>query len=217
MKRLCVFDMDGTIMDTIRDVSDCFNEALDRCGYKKHSIGTYSNLIGGHLIDIVSNILPQESRTKNEIERVANLYREIYLSHPKPNTEPFDGINNLMHELINKGVLIAINTNKLQHLAEHIAKEHFSDIQFNCIQGYSTDFPGKPDPHGVNQIMRKTGVEACDTVYIGDTSVDIKTAENAGVDCILVTWGQGKDQDEKNPTVSFVAGSANDILNFVLN
>lgn len=192
MYKLVIFDFDGTLADTVKDVAVCFNEALKQCGFPQHSLQEVCDLVGGNLEVIVSKLLPREQATPENIDRVKKLYRKIYSACSKDNTFLYPGIMDLLLELKEKKVRLAVNSNKGQDLLEQMVEKMFPMGFFDAVIGYSEYYPPKPDPYGVEMILTKCSCSAADAVYVGDGLSDIKTAQNAGVACIFVSWGQGR-------------------------
>lgn len=217
MKKLVIFDLDGTLIDTIIDAGRCFNKVLEYFGFKTFPIEQYSCLVGGDLEVIFSNLLEKKYRTGEIISKLKNKYREIYLQDPKPNTKPFNGVLEVLKKLNSqKDISIAINTNKSQALAEKLCQNMFKGINFSEIFGYVDDRPSKPDPYAVKELMKINNVLPKETIYVGDSLTDIKTAQNAEIDCIFVNWLKADISDllsENN--VRFVANVPEDILAFL--
>lgn len=217
MKKLVIFDLDGTLIDTIIDAGRCFNKVLERFGFKTYPLEQYGCLVGGNLEVIFSNLLEEQYRTEEIISKLKNKYREVYALDPKPNTKPFDGVLDVLKKLSErKDISIAINTNKSQVLAEKLCKEMFSDVNFSGIFGYVDDRPSKPDPYAVNELMKINNVLPEEAIYVGDSLTDIKTAQNAGIDCVFVNWLNADISallEENN--VRFVANVPEDILAFL--
>ena len=211
-KKLVIFDFDGTLVDTITDVGICFNEALKRCGFPPHPVEMYTHFVGGNLETVVSRLLPEDQRGEDPVDRVKTVYRQLYLSSEKPNTKPFPGIVEVLAELREKGVLIGIHTNKAQALTDDLCSRFFGDVDFIGVIGYDPAFPSKPDAWGVEQLIFKAGVSKEDAVYVGDGLTDVKTAENAGIDCVYVTWGQGKPGDTDSAAVKSIVKAVPDLL-----
>lgn len=188
---LVILDFDGTLVDTITDVGICFNEALAYCGLPQHPLERFGSFAGGNLETVVSKMLPPGQVTQENITRVKTKYRELYLSSEKPNTRPYKGMWELVCALKDRGVTLAINSNKGQALLDDMVQKMFPSGFFDSVVGYSEDRPSKPDPFGVCLIGEQTGRSLERAVYIGDGESDVRTAQNAGIPCIFVSWGQG--------------------------
>ena len=133
MRDLIIFDCDGTLVDTIIDVARCFNMALATCGFPQHPIEEYREFVGGDLETVVSKLLPSESNSSDNINRVKCAYRHIYAEDSKPNTVPFDGMVNLLRKLKLHNILLAVNSNKAQVLTEDVINKNFPKDLFDSI------------------------------------------------------------------------------------
>lgn len=217
MKKLVIFDLDGTLIDTIKDAGRCFKKTLEYFGFSTQLIKRFDCMVGGDLELIFSSLLEEKNRTAENISKLKTKYREIYATDPKPNTKPFDGVLDVLKKLNEKNdISIAINTNKSQVLAEKLCKEMFSGVNFSGIFGYVDDRPSKPDPYAVNELMKINKVLPEETIYVGDSLTDIKTAQNAGIDCVFVNWLNADISTllaENN--LRFVANVPEDILAFL--
>ena len=200
MKKLAIFDFDGTLFNSVDDVVICFNEALTKLDFPMLKREEFFSCLGGNIDEIVSLIL-KDNNTLENAEILKKTYLHIYYGSEKKNTLPFPGSHDLLKKLQDKGVLLAINSNRFTDSLESFCDKFFRDIDFLLIEGHNFDTPSKPSPEGINKIIEKAGVSACDAVYIGDSGTDIKTAQNAGVDCIVVKWGYGDESVWKNDYV----------------
>lgn len=201
---LVIFDLDGTLLDTIGDVAQCFNEALLSNGFPPWPVDKYPRLVGGDLETIVARLLPEESRDRVSIDSVKGLYRKLYAESDKPQTHPYEGIPELLDGLSSRSVSLAINTNKGQALAEGCMRRFFPAFE-GMVVGYEEGRPSKPNPFGVNSILTATGHHASRTLYVGDGLTDLRTAQSSGISFAYVTWGQGHDReliDESDYVVS---------------
>ena len=189
---LVIFDLDGTLIDTKQDVFTSFNKALVQCGHAPVEIGLLLSLLGKPLDDIVRGLLggtpPDE-----DIKEVGRVYKSIHASSEKPNTRPFPGIPQLCKTLQDDGILLAVNTNKPQESAISTLKQLLPEIDF-LVVGLGTVSTVKPDPQGVFDILTQLNVQVENALYIGDTGVDRDTALNAGVEYLIVDWGQGSSE-----------------------
>ena len=197
MKKLAIFDFDGTLFDSVGDVIDCFNEALAIHNFPTLTYDEYIKCLGGNIDEIVSLVLNANSTPEN-VEKVKKTYLDLYNPSPKAKTIPFPKAHECLKELQDNGVLLAVNSNRLDYSLNYFVDKFFGDIDFVLIEGHKEDCPSKPHPYGVNRIVEKANVNLNDAVYIGDSKTDNETAKNTGVDCIIVTWGYGNRKDYEN-------------------
>ena len=211
MRDLLIFDCDGTLVDTLTDVGRCFNMALAACGFPQHPIAAYGGFVGGNLETVVSKLLPGDMNCQDNVDRVKGIYRRIYAEDPKPNTLPFDGIQELLYCLKRDGFSLAVNSNKAQALTEKVIQKHFPADTFDAIVAYDENRPSKPDPYGVEAICRVCGKNLNSAIYIGDGRSDVLTAKNAKIPCIFVTWGQGTLSDCMDYENCYVANNVGEL------
>jgi phosphoglycolate phosphatase len=197
MKKLAIFDFDGTLFNSVDDVVICFNKTLEKFNFPILTKEEYFECLGGNIDEIVSLVLGANSTPEN-IEKVRTYYLDIYNPSKKENTLPFEGSYEILKELQAKGVLLAVNSNRLTYSLEYFVEKFFKDIDFVLVEGHDEENPSKPHPYGVNRIVEKANVSLDDVVYIGDSKTDIQTAKNAGIDCIVVKWGYGNKYDWEN-------------------
>ena len=193
MKRLCIFDFDGTLFDSVEDVIVCYNRTLEEHDFPTLTRDEYIPCLGGNIDDITSKVLGENSTPKN-IEIIKKVYLDYYNSSEKELTVPFPEAHECLKKLQENDVLLAINSNRLNYSLKEFAEKFFPDIDFVLIEGHKIGCPSKPDSFGVNKIISKADVSLDEAVYVGDTIIDIETAQNAGIDCVVVKWGYG---DEK--------------------
>ncbi len=190
MKKLCIFDFDGTLFDSLTDVAKCFNKAFRKLEFETPDPSFYIKSLGGNINEITSKLL-KDRNTPENIELVKKTYEEIYANDLKENTVLFEGMLRVLETLQEEDILLAINSNRNPTSIKNFLKKSADNIRFIDIQGHVYPHPSKPNPEGVNTIIEKAGVTKEETVYIGDSLTDIKTAKNARIDCILVKWGYG--------------------------
>lgn len=207
MKKLIIFDFDGTIVDTITDVGICFNKALEVNNFPQHPLDAFNHFVGGDLETVVSRMLPQDQVSDENIDNVKKIYRDLYLHSTKPNTKPYVGIMPLLDELKFLDIKLAINSNKGQVLLEDMVEKMFPLHYFDACVGYLESRPSKPDAYGVELILQQCGCDKSEAVYVGDGHSDIETARNAEIPCVFVTWGQGVAVDRNDRRIAAVAES----------
>ena len=193
-KKLAIFDFDGTLLDSVHDVVDCFNKTLTKYGFRNLTREEFLKYLGGNIDEIVSLILEEKSTPEN-IKMVKDTYLNMYYSSDKEKSVPFPKSHEILRYLQDMGVILAINSNRFNDSIDTFLLRFFTDIEFISRMGHDFDYPSKPDPYGVHEIIKKAGVSLDEAIYIGDSSTDIKTARNAGIDCVIVKWGYGNEDD----------------------
>ena len=213
MKKLAIFDFDGTLFNSVDDVVICFNEALTKLGFPTLNREEFLSCLGGNIDEIVSMALKDENTPEN-CENLKKTYLDIYYGSKKENTKPFCEAHELLKKLQDMGVLLAINSNRFTDSIESFVDKFFSDIDFVLIEGHNFDVPSKPSPAGINRIIEKSGVLRDEAIYIGDSGTDIKTAQNAGIDCIVVRWGYGDENVWQNDYILECVDEFSQILKY---
>lgn len=211
MKQLAIFDLDGTLLNTVADLANATNQALSKCGYPTHPTDAYYQFVGNGINKLFARALPEESRGEEEVQRIRSLFVPYYDQHNADDSRPYDGIPELLEHLQDKGVKIAVASNKYQQATEKLVRHFFPTIDFVAIYGQREGVPIKPDPTIVNDILRETGISAIETIYIGDSGVDMQTASNANVESIGVTWGFRNEEELRTNGAAHIVHAANEI------
>ncbi len=185
--KLAIFDLDGTILDTIDDLTDAVNHALTENSLPTRTVAEVRSFIGNGMRMLIERSVPAGTDT-NVTDSVLAEYKSYYASHSTVKTRPFDGICDLLNSLRERGVTLAVLSNKADPTVKELCELYFPGI-FDYVAGEKPDVARKPAPDAVNAILAELNFERSDSVYIGDSDVDIKTARNADMDCISVTWG----------------------------
>lgn len=187
MKKLVIFDLDGTLLNTIADLGDACNYALRTLGYSEHALATYNYMVGNGVRKLIERAEPDADQ--ETVERLLNLFRQYYDEHSTDHTAPYPGIPELLAKLHENGVAIAVATNKYQAAVDKIIPHFFPDIPFVAILGQTDDRPVKPDPSIVFAAFNEHPTPKADVLFVGDSAVDIETARRACVESVGVTWG----------------------------
>ena len=188
MYKVVIFDLDGTLLNTIDDLANACNYALDTLSFPTHEVEEYKAFVGDGRYKLIERILPEKYRETEIINKVLALFDEYYEVHMLDMTKPYDGIIELLDNLIEMNLRLAVVSNKPHEFTIKVVKNFFND-RFKVIFGHRPNVPTKPDPATVFDVMKSFDVKPEECIYIGDSNVDIKTARNAGVKSIGVTWG----------------------------
>lgn len=215
MKKLVIFDLDGTLLNTIADLAAATNYALQACGYPTHDTDAYRFFVGNGINKLFERALPEGTRSKENVLKIRSLFVPYYNEHNADLSRPYLGIENLLETLQKKGYMLAVASNKYHEATQKLIKQYFPRINFLAILGQRENIPAKPDPQVVYEIMEKAGVERNEIVYIGDSSVDMQTGANAGVTTIGVCWGFRPRTELEAYNPSLIAEQAEDILHFL--
>lgn len=189
MKKLYIFDLDGTLVNSIYDLADAMNSVLGKYGYPVHDTEKYKYFVGDGTLKLVERAIPESERTEEKIASLHSEFSEEYTKRAVEKTRPYDGIVQLLNKLKESGCLLSVASNKPDKFSRFIVETLFGTEIFDMISGKKEGVPTKPAPDIVFDIMNSLGVSAENTVMAGDSNVDVFTAHNAGLKCIGCTWG----------------------------
>lgn len=182
-----IFDLDGTLLDTIGDLHRATNYALKKFGFPEKSIEEVNSFVGNGLRMLIRLAVPSEEN-EDTVEAVLKEMKTYYADHYHDLTLPYSGIMELLQECKNFGIPMAIVSNKADPFVKNLCSLFFKDL-IDIAIGESADLPRKPEPHMVFSALEQLEISAEDAYYVGDSEVDILTAKNAGLPCLAVTWG----------------------------
>ncbi|MCQ2373861.1 MAG: HAD-IA family hydrolase [Phascolarctobacterium sp.] len=190
--KLAIFDMDGTILDTLVDLANAVNHALAEKNLPQRSLMEIRSYLGNGMLNLIRLSAPKGA-SDAEISELKDIFTNYYKAHCAENTKPYDGILELIAELRAQGVKTAVVSNKPDFGVQLLVEEHFP-TSFDFAVGEKEGIAKKPAPDSVNAVLEKLNIARNDAVYIGDSEVDYATAKNAEMDDIIVTWGF-RDED----------------------
>lgn len=185
--RLAVFDMDGTILDTLDDLTDTLNMSLAEVGMPVRTKDEVRSFVGNGVGKLLERAVPPDT-TEDEMAALAGAFRKNYAVHCADKTKPYDGVPELISALRAAGLKTAVVSNKVDFAVQTLAEDYFKGL-FDMAVGEREGVRRKPAPDSVNEVMRTLGIPQEKTVYIGDSDVDADTARNACVDFVGVEWG----------------------------
>ena len=213
-KRLIIFDLDGTLIDSQKDIALTTNHILKSMGYKEHQLESYKNFIGDGARELVRRALPENTSTQ-DIEQALEMFKEIYGNKMGANTKPFEGIYQML-EALQEDFEFALLSNKPHKFTLEYMRIFFSEYNFQSIHGQKDDVPKKPDPAGVYNILNELNYKSNQVYYIGDTVTDMNTAVNAGLIPIGVLWGVQEQKSLELHGAKYIASTPEQIVDIVL-
>ena len=188
--RLILFDLDGTLLDTLEDLAAAVNHALEQHGHPLHSLEEYRRMVGHGVRNLVMQALPQALQSQDAaIDEALAQFKAYYSAHIDVHTHPYPGMPELLQDLHAAGVRMAVASNKFQSGTEHLVREFFPEIPFVSILGNREGYPLKPDPEIVGEVLRASGIPREKAILVGDSNTDMQTALNGGIPAIAVGWG----------------------------
>lgn len=216
MKRLTIFDLDGTLLNTIADLANSTNVALTKLGFPTHETEKYNFMVGNGINKLFERALPESERNDTNILKM----REIFLNHYSINntlySKPYEGITSLLEKLQEKGVKIAVASNKYQSGTRKLVQHYFPQIKFCAVYGQRENINTKPDPTIVYDILKDANIkDKKEVLYIGDSGVDMQTALNAKIESCGVTWGFRPKSELMQFNPSFIVNKASEILEII--
>lgn len=189
MKKLVIFDLDGTLLNTIADLTNSTNYALKVLGYPIHEPDKYNFMVGNGINKLFERALPDGEKTEENVLRVRQEFVPYYDQHNADKSRRYPGVTELLETLQTAGMQLAVASNKYQAATEKLIAHYFPNIKFTAVFGQREGIPVKPDPIIVKEILQIAKVQEEETLYVGDSGVDMQTAINAGVTSCGVTWG----------------------------
>lgn len=210
MKTLVIFDLDGTLLNTISDLGEACNYALEKMGYPTHPISSYPFMVGNGVRRLLQRaFVDADDKT---LAQLMTYFREYYDSHCTTHTAPYKGIPELLATLREKDVKMAVASNKYQEATSKLIGHYFPTIPFVAVCGQTDERSVKPDPSIVFHILGENPTPKRNVLYVGDSAVDMETAHRAGVESIGVTWGFRPVSELRSAAADHIASLPSDIL-----
>ncbi len=209
-----IFDLDGTLLDTLEDIADSANEALRDCGFDVHPLDEYRFFVGNGVENLVKMILPKGTDA-NMITQVMRDFQQAYDRNYANKCQPYPGITDLLKELNQRGVQLGVCSNKPDTFTQVMVRQYFENIDFVAVTGERKDLPRKPDAAMPRYILEKMGLSETECLFAGDSNVDVMTARNADIRSIGVSWGFRPIQELIDAGATYTVDHPKEILDLI--
>lgn len=213
MKKLVIFDLDGTLLNTIADLGASCNYALEKMGFAPHPVVSYNFMVGNGVRKLIERAQPDAD--PEVVDRLLEYFMDHYYAHCTEKTVPYPGIPDLLSELNARGIAVAVATNKYQMAAEKIIGHFFPEVNFVAVLGQVEGRPTKPDPSIDFAILLRHPTPKSEVIHVGDSAVDIETARRACVESVGVTWGFRPVSELRKAYADHVISRPSELLKFV--
>lgn len=210
MKKLAIFDLDGTLLNTITDLGKACNYALEKMGFATHPIQAYAYMVGNGVRNLMKKA--QQDADEETIDELLKHFKAYYNEHCLDTTKPYPGINELLDNLVKQDVAIAVASNKYQEATEKIISGCFPEYNFVAVEGQKEGRNRKPDPSIIFSILEQFPVSKKDVFYVGDSGIDIECAKRACIESIGVSWGFRSAAELRRANADFVVSHPAEIL-----
>jgi phosphoglycolate phosphatase len=207
-----LFDLDGTLLDTLEDIADAANRALARHGHPLHPVASFRYFVGEGARTLVERTLPENARVKETIDRLYAEFLGEYARNWKAKTRPYDGVPGLLDGLVERGVKIAVLSNKPDDFTRRCVEELLEHWTFDAVLGHHDGIAPKPDPAGALEIARTLGVPSGRILFAGDSAIDMETARAAGMFPVGVLWGFRTREELESSGARAVIESPSELL-----
>ncbi len=211
-----VFDLDGTLLDTIDDLTDSCNRILKQYGFPEHPAGAYKKFVGSGVRNLVERALPESIKKFSQLDEFILQFREDYSVHCFDKTRPYPGIMEMLERLHNRGIPMAILSNKPDAETRSIAARYFGTELFKRVYGHREEYGTKPDPAGAKAILAELGLKGEEAAFVGDTWTDMQTAAATGCLAVGVLWGFRDRQELEENGAQKIASDADDLFSILM-
>ena len=216
MARTVIFDLDGTILDTIEDLTAAGNWVCRQHGWPEYTVERFMGMVGHGIPNLVSRFTPEDNRSPLLMASALSQFTGYYGAHNMEKTAPYDGIPGMLERLRAAGIQLVVYSNKADELCQEMVSHYFPGV-FRLVRGKRQGVPVKPDPAGARALMAELGADTAATLFVGDSSVDIQTGHNAGVKACGVTWGFRSRESLLEAGADFIADTVAELETVIQN
>ena len=210
-----IFDLDGTLLNSLEDIADSANKVLENHDLPTHKPDDYRMFVGSGISELMTRALPEEKRNTESIDDYVKEYRQEYTRNWNKKTKPYMGIAEMLDKLVSRHIKIAVLSNKLHAFTKQCVDELLPNWKFDIVVGFQNEIPPKPDPTGALQIAEQLNLSPSQILYVGDSDIDMKTGVAAGMHTVGVLWGfRTKDELQKNGAKTLIE-KPKEILNLL--
>lgn len=214
MKKAVIFDLDGTLLNSIIDIAESMNKVLENHNFPTHSIDEYKFIIGNGIDNLAIDSLPK-SVPKSDYPKYCTEIREVYGERWMLKTKAYNGIKELLDNLTSRNIKIAILSNKPQEYTELAVQHLLPEWKFDCVFGAREGIPIKPNPQAVIEIIEMFDFEVTDFLFVGDTNIDMQTANAANVESVGVSWGFRPVKELLDAKATYIINEPNELLKYI--
>ena len=209
-----LFDLDGTLLDSIQDIAGCANEVLGRWQLQQLSVEQFKAYVGDGVVNLARKLLPQNLRDDETVSRFLQEYAELYRQRWNASTSIYKGVPEMLTKLERRGVPMAVLSNKRDDFTKVCVRELLPSWRFAVVQGESASVPAKPDPSGALAIVQELNVEPARCLFVGDSEIDVETARRAGMGFVGVAWGFRSRKQLEEAGAQNIISSPSELLEF---
>lgn len=215
MKKVVIFDLDGTLLNTIEDLAAACDAMLQKHNLPTYTLEEYRSFVGNGVLRLVERAIPEELRNKEYVEMLRKDFMAYYFENIDKKTTIYPGIEELLTMLVKNDIEIAVASNKFQEGTRKLVASLFPKYSFRAILGQRPNVPLKPNPQIIREIMQIASYTADKVLYVGDSGIDIQTAKAAGVESVGVTWGFRSREELEECGADHVVDTAMEIIKFI--
>jgi phosphoglycolate phosphatase len=209
MKKAIIFDLDGTLLNTLDDLADSVNVTLEYMNFPRRTLEEIRRFVGNGMRQLINHAVPS-GIPEAKIEDAFDYFCRYYFAHCNEKTAPYDGIMQMLEEAVKQNYKLAVVSNKRDEAVKELCRQYFDMIE--VVFGDKPGIKRKPAPDGVEYVLKQLDCEKSEAIYVGDSEVDILTARNAGVDCISVTWGFRTERELLNNGADVLVSQPSELL-----